>query len=131
MIKRNVALEARLIDDLLDLSSISAGKIRLKLGPVDMHRLARVVGEMVAEDVQAKGHRLTLELAAAEPLVEADDARMQQVLWNLVRNAVKFTPDGGEIRVTTRSEGGDFVLVCRDDGIERGHPAMGAFPGVE
>lgn len=117
MIRRNVALEARLIDDLLDLTAIAAGKVTLKVARVDMHQLARAVAEMLAPQLQAGELTLVMELGATYPYVEADGARMQQVLWNLVRNAVKFTPRGGTVAIRTRSGGGRFVLECSDTGI--------------
>ena len=117
MIQRNVALEARLIEDLLDLTSISAGKVNLKTRPVDMHQLVSVVLDMLDGQVKEKGLHLGLQLAAQSALVQADEARMQQVLWNLLRNAIKFTPDGGRVQVRTATQGGHFVLECTDSGI--------------
>jgi PAS domain S-box-containing protein len=117
MIRRNVALEARLIDDLLDLTAISAGKVMLKLAPVDMHDLVRAVAEMLDEQVADQNLLLTLDLQADDTRVQADAARMQQVLWNLMRNAVKFTPRGGRIRIATSSARGMFTLRCTDSGI--------------
>ncbi|NML15649.1 hybrid sensor histidine kinase/response regulator [Azohydromonas caseinilytica] len=117
MIRRNVALEARLIEDLLDLTSITAGKLVLHLQPVDMHRLVQAVAEMLADDIQAKQLRVTLALEALRSTVLADEARMQQVLWNVVRNAIKFTPEGGHIELRTAAVDGSFTFTCTDDGI--------------
>lgn len=117
MIRRNVALEARLIDDLLDLTAIHAGKVTLRRARVDMHDLARAVAAMMAETVEGKDIRLELQLDAVHPWVEADQARMQQVVWNIVRNAAKFTPRSGTIRIRTANADGDFVLACTDSGI--------------
>ena len=117
MIRRNVALEARLIEDLLDLTSITAGKLTLHLQPVDLHRLVQAVAEMLAEDVNAKQLQLMLALEATHSTVMADEARMQQVLWNVVRNAIKFTPEGGRITLRTFSVDGSFTFTCTDDGI--------------
>ncbi|WP_066338677.1 hybrid sensor histidine kinase/response regulator [Azohydromonas lata] len=117
MIRRNVALEARLIEDLLDLTSINAGKLTLHLQPVDMHRLVQAVAEMLAEEVATKRLQLTLALQAPHSVVMADEARMQQVLWNVVRNAIKFTPEGGRITLRTASVDGGFTVTCTDDGI--------------
>ena len=117
MIRRNVALEARLIDDLLDLTAIGAGKVSLKQERVDMHQLTRAVVAMVADDVQQKAIQLELELDARCPCVEADQARMQQVLWNIIRNAIKFTPPRGRILIRTDDDGRDFTLSCSDSGI--------------
>lgn len=117
MIQRNVALEARLIEDLLDLTAISAGKVSLKPRAVDMHGLVRNVADMLDAQVREKKLRLEMDLAAPSPLVQADEARMQQVLWNLLRNAIKFTAEQGLVQVRTRQDGSWFVLECRDDGI--------------
>jgi PAS domain S-box-containing protein len=117
MIRRNVALEARLIDDLLDLTAISAGKVTLKLEPVDMHALVHAVAGMLGEQVAAGALTLRLQLDAASATINGDPARMQQVLWNLMRNAVKFTAPGGTISVRTRSDRREFTLECEDDGI--------------
>lgn len=117
MIRRNVALEARLIDDLLDLTAISSGKVSLHKEKVDMHQLARAVAAMVDDAVREKNVSLELRLEAGCPWVDADQARMQQVLWNIIRNAVKFTPNGGRVTVRTSSADGRFTLACTDTGI--------------
>jgi PAS domain S-box-containing protein len=117
MIQRNVALEARLIDDLLDLTAISAGKVSLRPKVVDMHQLVRVVLDMLDGSVRDKSLQLAVDLAAPAALVMADEARMQQVLWNLLRNAIKFTPEQGRITVRSESQGGHLILHCIDSGI--------------
>jgi CheY-like chemotaxis protein/two-component sensor histidine kinase len=117
MIRRNVALEARLIDDLLDLTAISAGKVSLRRSRVDMHQLAEAVVGMVRESLEEKDIQVDLRLEARRPWVDADQARMQQVLWNIVRNAGKFTPRGGRIEVRTTNVDGSFILSCTDTGI--------------
>jgi len=117
MVRRNVALEARLIGDLLDLTAISAGKVTLALAPVDMHVLVHGVAEMLRTELAERDQRLALDLAAAQPVVQADEVRMQQVVWNLLRNAIKFTPPGGSIALRSRNDGASFELSCVDDGI--------------
>jgi PAS domain S-box-containing protein len=117
MIQRNVALEARLIEDLLDLTAISAGKVSLKPRPVDMHELVRVVADMLDAQLKDKRIQLRLEFDAPSPVVQADEARMQQVVWNLLRNAIKFTPEDGRIEVRTRMDGPFLVLDVADSGI--------------
>lgn len=117
MIRRNVALEARLIDDLLDLTAISAGKVSLHRERVDMHQLARAVVTMVQQALEDKAIVLELQLEARRPWVHADQARMQQVLWNIIRNAAKFTPRGGRVLVRTFNVDGHFLLTCTDSGI--------------
>ncbi len=117
MIQRNVALEARLIEDLLDLTAISAGKVSLKPKPVDVHALVQVVVDMLDGQIQDKHLHLKLDLDAASPTVLADEARIQQVLWNLLRNAIKFTGEDGRVHVRTRNEGPHLVVEVIDSGI--------------
>jgi signal transduction histidine kinase len=95
MIQRNVTLEARLIEDLLDLTAISADKISIKKVPTDMHRLLQDVVEMVRESARAQQLDVMVELQAMRSVVLGDEARLQQVLWNVVRNAIKFTARAG------------------------------------
>jgi PAS domain S-box-containing protein len=118
MIRRNVLLEARLIEDLLDLTAISAGKLSLRRAPVDMAKVVEVVVQMVEETVSEKQIDLGVRWNARVGIVDGDAARLQQVLWNIVRNAVKFTPVGGHIRLEVDDdEQGRLRLRCRDDGI--------------
>lgn len=117
MIRRNVALEARLIEDLLDLTAISAGKVSLKRAPVDMRRIVDVVVDMVSESLREKRITLTPAWTARRAIVDGDEARLQQVLWNIVRNAVKFTPEGGHIELRVDNDGARWRLRCIDDGI--------------
>jgi signal transduction histidine kinase/CheY-like chemotaxis protein len=117
-IRRNAELEARLIDDLLDLNRVRAGKLALRLEPVDAHAATRDAVAMCRPDADAKGVRLSMTLAADRPLVRADPARLRQVAWNLLRNAVKFTPSGGEVTVTSATtRDGSFCLEVSDTGI--------------
>lgn len=117
MIQRNVALEARLIDDLLDLTSISAGKLVLRTAPVDMHALVRNVIDMLQPEADTPRAALDVQLGAPASVVQADEARMQQVVWNIVRNAFKFTPPEGRVELRTAVEDGQFVFSCADTGI--------------
>ncbi len=117
MIRRNVLLEARLIEDLLDLTAISAGKLSLRLATVDMRKIVDVVVEMVQETIDEKQIALSVDWRASRGTVEGDPARLQQVLWNIVRNAVKFTPSGGRIRLEIGDDGTRLRLRCIDDGI--------------
>jgi PAS domain S-box-containing protein len=117
MIRRNVELEARLIDDLLDLTRISRGKLELFLGPVDVHEKIRHVARICDGEVRSKGLTLTFELRAQRHHLRADAARLQQVLWNLLKNAVKFTPDRGSIRVRTENaDTGQLQIEVNDTG---------------
>lgn len=100
MIRRNVELEAKLIDDLLDLSRVTAGKLRLNLQAVDVNAAVQHAGETCRPFILERGIHLHCELPGESPFVKADPARLQQVLWNLLRNAAKFTPERGDIYVT-------------------------------
>jgi PAS domain S-box-containing protein len=101
MIRRNIELESRLIDDLLDLSRIARGRLRLDPEVVDMHRALRRAVEICRDETFVAGLEVVTELEARAYHVRADHARIMQVAWNLVRNAAKFTPTGG--RLTIRS----------------------------
>ncbi len=103
-IRRNVELEARLIDDLLDLTKITYGKLTLNMGS---HDLELIVGEAIStvqKEVERKHIVLRVEPMALPRRVPADDVRLQQVFWNLLKNAVKFTPENGSITVATRTD---------------------------
>jgi signal transduction histidine kinase len=118
IIRRNVELEARLIDDILDHSRIINGKLRLKPEIVDIHALMRNVLDTCHAEMHDKKIALTVELSAIAFHVKGDPARLQQVFWNLVKNAIKFTPEGG--RITVRSDNdnrGWLILHVEDTGI--------------
>jgi PAS domain S-box-containing protein len=110
IIQRNVELEARLIDDLLDLTRIVRGKMSLQFQPVDLEKLTDLAIEITRGDINEKRIELQLELEAKHTTVRGDGARLQQVLWNLIKNAVKFTPAGG--KVTIRSSNPDPKHIC-------------------
>lgn len=118
MIRRNLDLEAKLIDDLLDMSRVTSGKLGLQKQPTSVHSLLRYVFQICGADLKAKELTLTADLNAADDLVLADPARLQQVFWNLLKNAVKFTPGNGTIAVRSRSLDGEGLEVeVRDSGI--------------
>jgi CheY-like chemotaxis protein len=116
MIRRNVDLETRLIDDLLDLSRVRSGKLRLNPEPVHVHSAVRHVLETVGPELRAKHLRVETELHAENDLVNADPARLQQTLWNLLKNAGKFTSPGGRVVIRTRNRGGSLVIDVADTG---------------
>lgn len=101
-IRRHVSLEARLIDDLLDLTQISRGEVQLDKARVDVHGVLRDTVAIIRSDVDAKHLNLQLFLGARNPLVNADAIRLQQVFSILLQNAVKFTREGGQITVVSR-----------------------------
>ncbi len=118
MIRRNVELETRLIGDLLDLTRVAHGKLSLDVKVVDVHEVIRAAADICRGDVVVKGQRLELDLSAKDPRVSGDPARLSQVFWNLIRNGVKFTPEGGSITVRTRdAEGGGLTVEISDTGI--------------
>jgi signal transduction histidine kinase/DNA-binding response OmpR family regulator len=116
-IRRNVELEARLIDDLLDLTRISKGKLQLNFDLVGVHGLIKEVLDICRKDINTKKLSLITELNASNDCVHADPARLQQVLWNLIKNAVKFTPEGGKICVRTNGQENDIQIQVTDTGI--------------
>lgn len=104
MMERNIGLEARLIDDLLDLTKITHGKLKLLTQPCDPHVLIELACEIVREEANAKRISIVRQFDASQTRVLVDPARFQQVIWNLLRNAVKFTQPDGTIAIVTRRE---------------------------
>jgi PAS domain S-box-containing protein len=118
IIRRNIQLEARLIDDLLDLTRITRGKLELQLGRVDAHRAIGDGLQIAHEQITEKKLNVSTNLEAARHFVRADAVRIQQVFWNLINNAVKFTGPGGSIQIRTKNdERGCFVFEITDNGI--------------
>ncbi len=117
-IQRNVQLESRLIDDLLDLTRITTGKMVLERAAVNMDSVIARAVDICEPDVIAKKLRFSVQLKAKRTWVHADPGRLQQVLWNLITNAVKFTPAGGEVTVETcDGPEGRLVVKVIDNGI--------------
>lgn len=114
---RNVQLEARLIDDLLDVTKIARGKIDLRAETVDVHRILRDAVAISRNDMVEKRIELSMKLDATDRYVWADPVRIQQVFWNLINNAVKFTNPGGTITIRTFNEGKRFAFEIIDTGI--------------
>ena len=107
MIRRNVVLEVRLIDDLLDLSRIRRGSLHLTREVVDAHQLVNNVIDICRDDLRVAELQLQTNLLASRHHVDADPIRLQQALWNLIKNAIKFTPTGGQITVVSLNSDGD------------------------
>ena len=101
MVCRNVELEARLIDDLLDLTRITRGKLQLHLRKSSAHDLLGHAMDIVREEIASRQLQLSVQFQASDHVVLADAARLQQVFWNVLRNASKFTPANGEVTVRT------------------------------
>lgn len=117
MIRRNVELETRLIDDLLDMTRIARGVLQLDTRVVDVHEKVRDALEIYANEIKAHGMEVSVSLEASRHHVEGDPARLQQVFWNLVGNALKYTPDGGRIAVRSRDDDGQIIVEVQDSGI--------------
>ena len=115
MVRRNVEMEARLIDDLLDLTRIAQGKLELRSEVVNLHDIARHAATICRPEVEAKGLTLNLDLRARRHRVRGDGGRLQQVLWNLLKNAAKFTPPGGSITLVTEDVGSDGLRIRVSD----------------
>jgi PAS domain S-box-containing protein len=114
---RNVQLEAHLIDDLLDVTRISRGKLEMHHETVDAHRLIRTAVQIAQNDMDEKQIEFVINLHAHAHHIWADPVRIQQVFWNLLNNAVKFTPNEGRITVRSSNEEKQFVFEVTDTGI--------------
>jgi len=118
-ILRSVELEARLIDDLVDLSRIGSGKLSLDLKPVDVHQPLAEAVRFSEPDANERRLALATDLRAAQPRILGDPVRLQQIFWNLIRNAIKFTPEQGQITIRTFNtpDQGQVVVEISDTGI--------------
>jgi signal transduction histidine kinase len=115
-IERNAQIQVRLIEDILDGSRIITGKLRLEIRKLDLAELVRAALDAVRPAAEAKGIALTSDLDADAALLAGDAERLQQVVWNLCNNAIKFTPKGGAVAVCLRRIGGDVELEVSDTG---------------
>jgi CheY-like chemotaxis protein/anti-sigma regulatory factor (Ser/Thr protein kinase) len=105
----------KLIDDLLDVSRIAAGKIFLDMQPLDLRGVVEAALEVVRPSAQAKNVALEVHANTLLP-VQGDGARLKQVIWNLLSNAIKFTPSGGRVEVDAHIRGAEAAVVIRDSG---------------
>ncbi len=119
MVRRNIEMETRLIDDLLDLARITQGKIKLYKERVDLGTVIDHAVEVCRPDIEARGLELGVDMGPGTPYwVDGDSARLQQVFWNLLKNAIKFTPHGGCAGIRCRPDGqGHVVAEVKDNGI--------------
>ncbi len=117
VICRNAELEARLIDDLLDVTRIERGKVELDRRPVELGTILRRAAEVCRPDIEARKLEFGIDASDWPYWVDADAARLQQVFWNLLKNAIKFTPKGGCVGLRCRREdGGSVVVEVNDSG---------------
>ena len=117
VLERQTALLARIVDDLLDVSRITRGKISLKREILDMNRMITRTLASCRPLIDAHRHALELRLPDEELPVDGDSTRLSQVVFNLISNAVKYTPDGGRITIAVKREDGEAVLRVHDTGI--------------
>lgn len=125
LIRRNIELEARLIDDLLDLNTISHGKLSLELAPMDLHEAMQDLIRTARIEAADKNLQINTRLDAARCCINGDAARVQQIIWNLLRNAIKFTPTDGAVLIETRNPDDAHIAIrVTDSGIGIGDAAM-------
>lgn len=115
-IERNARVQSRLVDDILDEVRTKTGKLRLELTELDVRPILSNVLEGVAPAARAKSIELEGDLCPEKLCVRADPSRLQQVFWNIVQNAVKFTPPGGRVRATMRPAGAWVEAAISDNG---------------
>lgn len=117
MIERQVGHLTRLVDDLLDVSRIVRGKVELRLEPIELAAVVNQALEMARPLTDARGHRIEARLPEQSIHLRADPVRLAQVLLNLLDNAAKYTPDGGEIGVEARGAGTSVEICVKDNGM--------------
>ena len=117
MLERQVGQMARLVDDLLDMSRITRGKIELRKEPTELAPIVEQAVEAVGPLYQSMNHELTVTLPPTPVHVHADPARLAQVVGNLLNNACKFTDKGGRVSLTVEQEGDHALVRVRDNGI--------------
>ncbi len=120
VIAKGIALQAQLVDDLLDITRITGGKLRLDLHPIDAHAALRHAYNILKSDIKTREILVTFDLDAQQHTIKADAVRLQQIYWNVLKNAVKFTPRGGKVTVCTRNPVGcenTLVVEITDTGV--------------
>ena len=115
-IKRNAKAQAQIIDDILDVSRIITGNLYLELHPIELESVLEAAVNVVRPTAEAKGIRIELNLDQEPVAVSADTNRLQQVFWNLLLNAVKFTPAGGQVVVQLRKNESEAEIKVTDTG---------------
>jgi len=117
ILERQVGHIVRMVDDLMDVARLERGKVMLQRARVDLNRVVAAAAESCLPQAQARGHRVAVHFAAGALPVDADAVRVEQIVCNLVTNALKFTTEPGEIRVRTWAEGDDAFFAVEDPGI--------------
>jgi len=118
MIRRNIELETQLIDDLLDFTRIARDKMQLRFASIDAHQAVSNVVEICRAEARSKRLQVHVNLRANQHHVTADSAKFQQIIWNLLKNAIKFTPEGGDITISSDNPSESvFNVSVHDTGI--------------
>jgi PAS domain S-box-containing protein len=115
-IERNSRVQSHLIEDLLDFAGIRFGKMRIEVDAISPARAVEAAVEVVSSQAKRKGVRIVPQIDEKESYVMADDSRLQQIVWNLLTNAIKFTPSGGRIVVVGREAGDRYEIAVTDSG---------------
>jgi PAS domain S-box-containing protein len=126
VIRRNVELEARLIDDLLDLTRITRGKVELDRRVTELCTIIERAVEVCRPEIDARRLRFTVDYGTRPYVLYADAARLQQVFWNVLKNAIKFTPQEGRVGVRCHPEEGCVVVEVEDSGVGIEPSALGS-----
>jgi two-component system, chemotaxis family, CheB/CheR fusion protein len=116
-LERQVSTLTRLVDDLMDVSRVTMGRVELQRADIGIDRVLRDAAESVRREMRDRGHCFRISLPATDVVVHADAVRLEQVVVNLLTNAAKYTPDGGTIELSAERDGEDAVLRVRDSGI--------------
>jgi signal transduction histidine kinase len=116
VIRRNAQVQAQLIDDLLDMNRLLAGNIQLEMSAVDVATLLQSTMQGLQPAADAKGVQLIASVASGAGQMLADPRRLQQVLWNLLHNSLKFTPAGGRVEIHIERAHGSVQITVRDNG---------------
>jgi CheY-like chemotaxis protein len=116
-IERNAWLQSRLIDDLLDTSRIATGKLHFEPKPTDLNVAVRAAVDTVRASAAARNIELSMTLSPLSLIVMGEPVRLQQIAWNLVSNAIKFTDQGGKVNITTQPDGDQALLTVVDTGV--------------
>ena len=125
LIRRNIELEVRLIDDLLDITRINRGKLEVIKKPVEIGAIVSSAVEICRPDIEARRLSFEVDIQHAPHIVSGDAVRLQQMFWNLIKNAIKFTPAGGKFRIRGWRENAEVVLEIKDNGVGIEPEALG------
>jgi PAS domain S-box-containing protein len=116
-LERQVGMLSRLVDDLMDVSRVTMGRVRLQRSDVSVDRIVRAAADSMRKEMSDRRHTFTVSTVDPRPIVNVDEVRLEQVVVNLLTNAAKYTPDGGVVSLSAHQEGEEAVIRVRDSGI--------------